>query len=145
MQRSAHVFTRLVVALALLIPAASAAAQTPASDTAGGYAGPVRRAAARPIAIGSSVESTISSADPTLSDGTRFQVWKFTARAGQDVAVALDSREFDVFLMVLAAGGESQEALQMETPDRVTRVAQTAIRIPRDGDYLIVANTQRPD
>lgn len=144
MRRSAYVFTRLVAALALGIPAAGLVAQTPASDTAAGYAGPVRRATARPIAIGSRVESTITPTDPTLSDGTRFQVWKFSARAGQDLAVALDSREFDVFLMVLAAAGESQEALQMETPDRATRVAQTAIRVPRDGDYLIVANTQRP-
>lgn len=145
MRRPGHFLTRLFAALALGLPAAGVAAQAPASDSAAGYAGPIRRAAARPIAIGARVESTITTADPALSDGTRFHVWRFTARAGQDVAVALDSREFDVFLMVLAAEGESQEALQMETPDRATRVAQTAIRIPRDGDYLIVANTQRPE
>lgn len=140
-----HFLARLVAALALGIPAASVTAQTAASDTASGYATVVRRSAARPIAMGARVESAITAADPTLSDGTRFQVWRFAARAGQDVAVALDSREFDVFLMVFAAEGESQDALQMETPDRATRVAQTAIRIPRDGDYLIVANTQRPE
>ncbi|HUR92435.1 MAG TPA: hypothetical protein VMY38_07155 [Gemmatimonadaceae bacterium] len=145
MHRARYVFTRLVAAWTLAVPAASLSAQTPGSNADTGYAGPVRRAAARPITIGRRVESTVTPADPTLADGTRFQVWRFSAQAGQDVAVALDSPEFDVFLMLLAADGESQQALQMKMPDNVSKIAQTAIRVPRDGDYLIVANTQRPD
>ncbi len=129
--------------LALAIPTENAPAQDSGSDT--GYAAPVRRATARPIAIGARVGSTVTAADPTLSDGTRFQVWRFSANAGQEVVVALQSREFDVFLMLLAAEGESQNALRMQMPDAVSKVAQSAIRLPHDGDYLIVANTQQPN
>lgn len=135
-------------ALKAVALAATFAALMPANTTAQGsvgsespdYGTPARRAPSRPITVGSSLESRLTASDPTFADNSHFQVWKFSARAGQDVVVALESRDFDAFVMLVEAQGEAQLPLQMETADSA-RTARLAMRIPSDGDYLIVANT----
>ncbi len=130
----------LTVALvALLLPAGSIAQGSAGSDGPG-YGAYARRAPARPIAIGSRHEAALAAADPTFADDSYFHAWRFSARAGQDVVVSLESRDFDAVAMLVDASGDSQEPLQMELADSAG-TARFAVRIPADGDYLIVANT----
>jgi hypothetical protein len=127
---------------ALLLPAVSAAQD---SGTPGGpsYGTHARRAPARAITIGATHEAALTAGDPTFADDSHFHVWRFSARAGQDVAVSLESRDFDAVAMLVEARGESLEPLQMEMADSAGS-ARFAVRIPADGDYLIVANTLQP-
>lgn len=118
-----------------------AVATTLGAQTTGGYGSLARRATARSITLTRPVDGRLTAADPTFADGSHFQVWKFSASAGDDIAIALSSPEFDAFLMIVAASGASEQPLQMAMADSATRVAQLAFRIPADGEYLIVANT----
>ncbi|MCR4342126.1 MAG: hypothetical protein NUW01_19795 [Gemmatimonadaceae bacterium] len=128
-----------VAILAFTLPTASA--QTVGGD--GGYAGPARHAVSRPIAIGTRLESQLSPGDPTFHDSSHFQVWKFSARTGADLVVALESRDFDGFLMLVTAAGDTDQPLQVAIADSGKR-ARLSVRVPSDGEYLIVANTMRP-
>lgn len=133
--------------LALTLAALSAASgigSAQGTDGSGsGYATAARRAAARTIAVGSRVEGTLTPSDPTFRDNSHFQVWRFSARRGQEVEIALDSPDFGAFLMLVGADGETQQPLQMASADPASRRARLAMRVPSDGDYLIVANTQQ--
>lgn len=125
--------------VALMLPAVSAAQDSSASDGPS-YGTHARRAAPRAIAVGSRHESTLAASDPTFPDNSHFQVWRFSARAGQDLAVSLESRDFDAVLMLVHADGGSEQPMQMELAEG-DEPARLAVRIPADGDYLIVANT----
>lgn len=128
-----------VVLAGLLIVPTDAQSQ---GEGGGGYAGRARRATARTITASRPVEGRLTSSDPVFGDESHFQVWKFASRAGQDVSITLTSREFDAFLMLVAAAGSTEQPLQMAIGDTATRAAQLAFRIPADGEYLIVVNTQ---
>lgn len=125
--------------VALFAPARAHAQASPAADGPG-YGSAARRAPSRPITIGSSYDAVLTASDPTFSDNSHFQVWRLSARAGQDLVVALESRAFDAVLMLIDARGEAQQPLELEMAD-TARTARMATRIPADGDYLIVANT----
>src|SRR5688572_18849316 len=105
-------FTAAVILAAVLLPANSTA-QEPAAPNGGGYGAPARRASSRPIAVGSSQEAALTQSDPTFADNSHFQVWRFSARAGQDVVVAIESAVFDPFLMLIEAAGTG-EPLKLE-------------------------------
>lgn len=132
-------FARALTIGAHLLPAVLAAQGSGASDGPS-YGTQARRAPARAIAVGSSHEATLTASDPTFADDSHFQVWRFSARTGEDLAVALESRNFDAVAMLVDARGESQQPLQLEMAGS-DRTARLAVRILADGDYLIVANT----
>lgn len=124
---------------AVLVPAVSTAQDSGTSDGPG-YGTHARRAPARDITVGAPREATLTASDPTFPDDSHFHVWRFSASAGQDLAIALESRDFDAVAMLVDARGESQQPLQLEMAGS-DRTARIAVRIPADGDYLIVANT----
>lgn len=124
---------------------AGALATSPAVQAqapAGGYGTLARRATARPMPGDRPAEGRLTASDPRFSDGSHFQVWRVSARVGEDLIISLHSREFAAFLMVLAAGGESQQPLQVAMADTASDSAQLTFHVRADGDYLLVANTQ---
>ncbi len=134
---------RLGVSVALLASSLQTATAQTGGGGEGGYAGPARHAASRPIAIGARLESQLGAGDPTFHDSSHFQVWKFSARTGEDLVVALESRDFEGFLMLVTAEGNTDQPLQVAIADSEKR-ARLSLRVPSDGEYLIVANTMRP-
>src|SRR5687768_14027173 len=131
----------IAVVFTAVLPPANSSAQDSTAPNGAGYGGPARRAPFRPIAVGSNQQAALTQSDPTFADNSHFQVWRFSARAGQDVVVAIESADFDPFLMLIEAAGTG-EPLKLEAADS-TKTARLALRIPSDGDYLIVANTLR--
>lgn len=132
----------LLAVVATLIASTATSAQV-VGGASGGYASSARHAASRPIAVGAKLESALTASDPTFQDSSHFQVWKFSARTGQDLVVALDSPDFDGFLMLVTAAGDRDEPLKTAAADS-SKTARLSVRVPSDGDYLIVANTIAP-
>lgn len=130
----------LAVVLAAPLSPACVLAQGSSASEGPGYGTEARQATSRPIAVGSSHEAVLGANDPTFSDNSYFHVWRFAARAGQDLVVALESRDFDAVLMLVEGGGVTRQPLQLEIADSAG-IARLATRIAADGDYLIVANT----
>lgn len=133
----------LAVAVAALCSASQPVfGQAPNGSGAGGYAALARQAESRRIALGSTMEGSLSASDPVFRDSSHFQVWRFSARAGQDVVIALESADFEPYMMLVDASGQTERPLRSASPDSVSKSARMAMRILTDGDYLIVANTQ---
>lgn len=130
----------LALALAALLLPAASAAQGPVASAGPAYGTHARRAPARAIAVGAAHEAALTASDPTFPDDSHFQVWRFSAGAGQSLAVSLESRDFDAVAMLVDARGESEQPLQLEMAGADGTV-RMAVRIPADGEYLIVANT----
>lgn len=128
------------LALATALVATLAMPQLAHAQSAG-YGSLARRASARNLAIGASATGQLTARDPLFADASHFQVWKFSARAGQDLAISLSSRDFGAFLMLFAAADAGEQPYQMAIGDS-TGVAQLALRMPADGEYLLVVNTQ---
>lgn len=143
----AHTFrrSRRLAARVAGVAAALALLGTAASDAlaqaGGGYGTRARQAAARALTAERPVQGRLSAADPRFADGSHFQVWRFAARAGDDLVLSLASREFTAFLMVIAERGDSEQPLQMAMADTAARSAALTFHVPADGEYLIVANT----
>jgi hypothetical protein len=122
-------YTLMVESGVAVAPAAQPAAPTSAAADA---------ARARPITVGQTISSSLSSADPKLTDGSFYQVWSLPLRRGQSVAVTLRSSAFDAYLMVAQQGGGYARNDDDGGGGTNSRVAFTA---PETGTYLLKANS----
>ncbi|MGB3571019.1 MAG: trypsin-like peptidase domain-containing protein [Phormidesmis sp.] len=72
------------------------------------------------------------------SDGSRYEEFPFEGRAGQRITIALDSQEFDPFLLLVGPDGEV-----VEYNDDVSRNSLSAgmsVTLPLNGRYYVYAN-----
>jgi hypothetical protein len=93
------------------------------------------------IAFGQRVEGELTAADPTLDDGSHYDLWRFRGAAGQRVIVTLRSDDFDAFLAVgpdAVACGDGCEVDDDGAGDLNSRVRMT---LPAAGIYEIRANS----
>jgi hypothetical protein len=98
-----------------------------------------------PIALGQTVGGTLTEQSPLESDGTSYEQYTFTGRAGQTVQVTMRSAEMDAFLNLGQAAGSGFTSLA--TNDDATSGANDArivFTLPADGAYVIHANTLAP-
>ena len=73
-------------------------------------------------------------------DGSFYDLHTFDGEAGQRVAIAMDSQEFDTFLWLF--GPDGQELAQNDDDDdAITANSAIAITLPQTGTYTIVANS----
>jgi hypothetical protein len=117
----------------------SGASVTPASQpvtTASTAAADAARA--RPVTVGQTIRSTLSSSDPKLTDGSFYQVWSVALRRGQSVAITLRSTAFDAYLMVAQQGGGYSRNDDDGAGGTDSRITFTA---PETGTYLLKANS----
>jgi S1-C subfamily serine protease len=72
------------------------------------------------------------------SDGSRYEEYVFEGKAGQQVMISLESREFDPYLMVLGP----DDALVGQNDDVASNSlnAGLSITLPADGRYRVIAN-----
>ncbi len=95
-------------------------------------------APSKPLAVGDAVEGTLGSQSGTNDDGQRADLYRFTGRAGQRVAVEMKSDDFDAYLTLRRL---SDNAVLAQDDDGLgsgldARIAHT---LDADGDYLIEA------
>lgn len=77
--------------------------------------------------------------DNVLRDRSRFDLYEFQGRAGQEVRIQLDSRDFDTYLILL----DPSDRPIAENDDRTrgNTNAELTVTLPEDGTYRIVANS----
>jgi hypothetical protein len=127
------------------------------SDVQGGYAGrpgrddpydprprPGRGRQGRggPVQAGERVDSSLSTADPTLDGGERFHLYTYQGRRGERLTVTLRSTDFDSYLVVGTRGGRHGvgTALARDDDGGGGRDARVDVTLPTDGEFVIRVN-----
>jgi hypothetical protein len=91
----------------------------------------------QPIALGQVVVGTLTDDDAQMDDAAPFQHWSFSARAGQILAIALSSDQFDTFVSV----GRVQDGVFQELDSNDDRDDSTdsflELQVPSDGEYQV--------
>lgn len=98
--------------------------------------------ARRPLAAGERTASDLDGDDPTLdADGSHYEEWTFSGRAGERVRVRMRSRDFDTYLSVgRDEGGELRELASNDDGGEGTD-SEVELTLPADGDYVVRANS----
>ncbi len=107
---------------------------------------------ARPKAAGASTtllaglnaRGELDASDPVMGvDQTPYEVWSYRGKAGETLTITMRSVQADPYLMVVrqTAGGIETLAEDDDGLGGGTNDAGLRLRLPADGDYLIVANS----
>lgn len=102
---------------------------------------PAPAAAQSVIRPGQSVTGSLSDADPTLDDGSRYDVWRFQGQANHRYRVTLHSDEFDAFLTVGADIQPGCDDCATDDDGGGGTDAQVEYTGSADGTYAIRANS----
>jgi hypothetical protein len=94
-----------------------------------------------PVSSGQTVNGDLSESDPRMDDASRYDLYSFTGRRGQQVVVTMRSTAFDSYLALGQIDGEEFNALESNDDDGGGDDAQITYRITRDGVYVIRANS----
>jgi len=97
--------------------------------------------AARTLLPGNPVEAGLAAGDPTFDDGTHFQAWRYSGRAGERVTVTMRSTQVDAFLLAYRGPLEAAEWLAEDDDGAGGTDAAVSMVLPTDGTYTFVANT----
>jgi hypothetical protein len=101
----------------------------------------VPAAAQSVIVPGQSVTGALSAADPTLDDGSRYDVWRFQGQANHRYRVTLHSDDFDAFLTVGADIQPGCDDCATDDDGGGGTDAQVEYTGSADGTYEIRANS----
>lgn len=93
------------------------------------------------IRSGQSVSGELTESDPRMDDASRYDFYSFNARRGQQVVVTMRSTAFDSYMALGQIDGESFTSLESNDDGGGGDDAQINFRIPRDGAYVIRANS----
>ena len=91
---------------------------------------------ARTIAIGEEVSGRLSEDSPKSDSGSSADLYRFTGRAGQRVAISLKADDFDSYLELFDVNHNS---LATDDDSGGELNARLTFVLPEDGDYLIEA------
>jgi len=97
-----------------------------------------------PITMGQTVRGTLTEQSPEESDGTYYEQYTFTGRAGQTVQVTMRSQAVDSYLNVGRADGGAFTSLATDDDGAGGNDARVVITLPTAGQYVIHANTLAP-
>lgn len=91
------------------------------------------------ITLNSRVTGRLSDRSDVLPDGSYFNSYVFEGRAGQEIAIELSSREFDPFVILFSL---EDETFYLNDDDSAGDLnARLVATLPRDGTYVILANS----
>ncbi|KQS54303.1 peptidase [Brevundimonas sp. Leaf363] len=117
---------------------------TPLVDTgAGAYTlaladGPAPRAA-QAVAVGDTVDGSLTAEDGSNDQGLRSDAYRFTGRAGQIVTATLSSDAFDTYLALYGPDDGSTPLAEDDDGAGEGTNSRLSFTLPSDGDYLIEA------
>ncbi len=101
--------------------------------------------AAQPIAIGGGVTGTLAAGDTREGDGAFADRYRFSARRGQRVTVALASSDFDTTLELTRPDGSDLDNDDTRVNGRTETDSRIDTVLAEDGDYLITVSAYRAD
>jgi hypothetical protein len=94
-----------------------------------------------PIQSGQAVNGELSEDDPKMDDDSHYDLYSFNARRGQQAVVTLRSTAFDSYLAVGQIDGGSFTTEESDDDSGGGDDSQVTLRVPRDGVYVIRANS----
>jgi hypothetical protein len=94
------------------------------------------------ISAGQTVNGTLSTSDFKRPDNSYADVFAYKARAGETVTFTMRAPGFDAWLLVDEPNGPYREH---DDDSAGGTDAQLNVTLPRDGTYLIVANSVVPN
>jgi hypothetical protein len=113
----------------------------------GGVCNQVETPIARNSTVSGSLASSPTTSDCTLDDGSFYDVFTFTANAGEQASVTMTSTTFNTFLFLIGPDGDelarNDDVTTGNTNSRVP-VGTGLARLPSTGTYRIVANALNP-
>lgn len=101
--------------------------------------------AAQPIAIGGGVTGTLAAGDAREADGAFADRYRFSARRGQRVTLAVASTDFDTTLELTRPDGSSADNDDTHVNGRTLTDSRIDTVLAEDGDYVITVSAYRPD
>ncbi len=96
------------------------------------------------LLAGLNARGELDASDPVMgSDQSPYEVWSYRGKAGETLTITMRSTQADAYLIVVRQAANGLETLA-ENDDGLgggTTDAGLRLRLPADGDYLIVANS----
>lgn len=96
---------------------------------------------ARPIRAGRMVRDSLRATDPEDSDGTYYQDWLYTGRAGERIVVTMRSAAFDSYLQFGKANAGTFTYMDAQDDRGGGNDSMMAVALPEDGQYVLRVNT----
>ena len=90
------------------------------------------------LVAGRTFNGSLSSYDTVWDDGSHYDVWNVTARAGQRVVIDMESDDVDAYLRVLRYDGT---AIATDDDGGSGSNARVEFPAPEAGDYLVIATS----
>jgi plastocyanin len=94
-----------------------------------------------PIRSGQTVNAELSESDPRMDDNSRYDLYSFSAKRGQQVVVIMRSTAFDSYLALGQVDGGEFNSTESDDDTGGGDDAQITYRVTRDGVYVIRANS----
>jgi hypothetical protein len=100
----------------------------------------------QPTSCGSSTTGQLTTADCSLQDLTRYDVYSFSGTSGQEVTITLTSTDFDAYLFLLDPSGSNDVAQDDDSAGGVNGTdARIIFTLNQTGTWFIVTNALEPD
>jgi hypothetical protein len=93
------------------------------------------------IRSGQTVNGELTESDPRMEDASRYDLYSFNARRGQEVVATMRSSAFDSYMALGQIDGESFNSIESNDDSAGGNDARINFRVPRDGAYVIRANS----
>ncbi len=119
----------------LLVEVLGGGASPVAAPAAGGAA------AGGQIAAGQTVSGRLDTSDPTLGDGSHYDVYTYRGRAGEQITVVMRSSDFDAYLAGGAPQGANIDPEETNDDGAGGTDAMISATVPASGVYGIRANS----
>jgi plastocyanin len=97
------------------------------------------------IQVGQTVRGSLASSDAVMEDGSHYDPYTLSARAGQSVTITMRSSSFDTYLSVGRVSGGSFQALGSDDDGAGGTDSQVSVTFPSAGEYVIRANSLAAD
>ncbi|HSG46435.1 MAG TPA: caspase family protein [Longimicrobiales bacterium] len=93
------------------------------------------------LTAGEVAAGDLSASDPSLDDGSHFDVWTFHGNAGDRISVTMTSTDVDAFLLLYRGPWETGEFLAENDDGAGMPDARIAMTLSATGTYSVVAGT----
>ncbi|MEA5471268.1 CAP domain-containing protein [Spirulina sp. 06S082] len=89
-------------------------------------------------------EGELTEEDPSLDvDGSRYDSYNFSGKAGQTIFITLESEEFDTYLFLFDE--KNEQIGENDDISEDNKNSQLTIVLPQDGTYLVLVNSYDPN
>lgn len=115
------------------------ATSVPSADAAASRAEP-----AEPIAIGAGLTGSLTEDDRRLASGEFADRYRFTGRRGQRVTAAVNSAEFDTYLILRRPDGSQDDNDDVRAEAGASTNSRVDTVLAEDGEYVLIVTSYSP-